>query len=145
MFIYKITCGNEFYIGSTKSINRRYNQHKYCCNKEGNPKYNLPIYNYIRLNGGWDSIKYEILGEYDTKDLKEQKQKENEIILELKPSLNKASAFANFDSKKEYDKVYYTKRMSILCPCCNSQKTKQGFKIHQTTKKYKQYIEDKKV
>tara|TARA_R110001606_G_C15131520_1_gene623435 strand:+ start:129 stop:569 length:441 start_codon:yes stop_codon:yes gene_type:complete len=139
MFIYKIICNNEFYIGSTGSIKHRYRQHKYCCNKEGNDKYNLPVYKYIRDNGGWDNIIYEIVGEYDIKDLIKQKQKEQEYIEKYKPTLNKGNAHSGYDTKKDYDKVYNTKRKKYLCPCCNKYNTKQGFALHKTTKKYKNY------
>ena len=140
MIIYKILINDKFYIGSTNNLNRRYRQHKYSCTKEGNKKYNLPLYKYIRNNGGWENCNFSIIEEIVTTDLLKQKEREQEIITKLNPTLNSASAFSHVDSKKEYDMMYYHTRLKNLCPCCNKWKSDQAFKLHQTTKKYKNYI-----
>ena len=48
--------GIVHYVGSTSNMNSRKSKHKYCCNTENNPSYNLDIYKYIRDNGGWDAF-----------------------------------------------------------------------------------------
>ena len=55
--IYKIKHNEDYndeniYIGSTCNLIRRRCYHKYCCNNENNKKYNYPLYQYIRENGG---------------------------------------------------------------------------------------------
>jgi hypothetical protein len=42
------------YIGSTKNFRRRKFEHKSVCKNENSKKYNLPVYQFIRENGGWD-------------------------------------------------------------------------------------------
>ena len=106
MIIYKITINNEFYIGSTNNLGRRKVQHKYCLTKINNPNYNLPIYKYIRDNGGIDNIEYSIIEENNITDLIEQKKCEQRIINEYKPTLNTHSAYQDIKNKVEYDKQY---------------------------------------
>ena len=53
--IYKIQCGDEVYVGSTRDFTQRKSHHKSACIRENNKDYNLKIYHAIRDNGGWDS------------------------------------------------------------------------------------------
>lgn len=56
---YKIYCNDTnidyTYIGSTKNLRVRKNQHKCTVINEASKKYNYPLYKYIRENGGWDN------------------------------------------------------------------------------------------
>lgn len=141
MIIYKIVSNGKFYIGSTTNkFNKRINQHKYCCNKIGNKKYNLPLYKHIRQNGGFDNVKISIIKTLNITDLKEQKKEEQKIIDELKPSLNTHRAYQNINNKKIYDSLNYSTKKNILCLCCNKFKTKYSYIIHQQTKKYQKYL-----
>ena len=58
-FIYKIVCNDinvlSTYTGSSTDFVKRKSQHKSRCNKEGNEKYNLYVYQVIRENGGWSN------------------------------------------------------------------------------------------
>ena len=140
MFIYQITCNDQIYIGSTVDIRQRYRAHKYCCNKEGNPKYNLPLYKYIRDNGGYDNIKLEIVKIFDdVETLEEQKIIEQKIIEERKPTLNTVSAYQQFKDKKIYDSVRYEQE-KVLCPCCNKRIGKYNMVKHKKSKKYLKFI-----
>lgn len=139
MFIYKIITGGEFYIGSTCNLNLRINQHRYCCNKIGNKKYNLPLYKYIRENGGFDKIKFEIILIIETLNLDQQKIEEQKIIDDLKPTLNTHNAFQEIKNKIIYDNLRY-ENSKILCECCNKKFGKYNLKRHKTTKKYFKYI-----
>ena len=94
-YIYKITDSNnneEFYIGSTNNISNRKCKHKKnTCNKTSK-SYWLKLYQYIRANGGWTNFNVSIL-EAGTCEGKEYiKQKEQEYIDKLKPSLNQIKA-----------------------------------------------------
>lgn len=53
--IYKIQCGDEVYVGSTRDFQQRRGGHKTACIRENNKDHNLKIYQAIRANGGWDS------------------------------------------------------------------------------------------
>ena len=94
MFIYKIWKENcdDFYIGSTKDFHKRKIKHKHTCNNPKAPEYNYKIYQHIRANGGWGSWTMDIIEECETRD------REIELIKEMKPSLN--STHYNFDKKK---------------------------------------------
>ena len=56
---YKIVCKNadtkDCYVGHTTDFKRRKSEHKKHCNLETyKSHYNLPVYRFIRENGGWD-------------------------------------------------------------------------------------------
>lgn len=61
--IYHIRCKitkRVIYVGSSCDFINREKKHRYnCCNNESSDKYNLPIYKYIRENGGFEN--YEII------------------------------------------------------------------------------------
>jgi group I intron endonuclease len=95
-YIYKIVNKNnkeEFYIGSTNNFSSRKCKHKKSvCNKTSK-KYWCKLYQYIRANGGWESFEMSVL-EAGTCEGKEYiKQKEQEYINKLKPTLNSISAY----------------------------------------------------
>jgi hypothetical protein len=56
-FVYKLVCKDvnapEVYVGSGTSLRNRRTCHKSKCNNEKDKAYNLPVYQYIRDNGGW--------------------------------------------------------------------------------------------
>ena len=139
MFIYQITCNNQLYIGSTNNLKNRIRQHRYNCTKITNKKYNLPLYKYIRENGGFENIKIEILKIFDSKNLEDQKKEEQIFIEKIKPKLNTHSSYQDIKEKKIYDNIRYEFE-KVLCPCCNTLKGKYNIKKHKLTKKYIQYI-----
>ena len=59
--VYKLVCkdvnATEVYVGSSTSLRNRRFTHKSACNNEKGEKYNLPVYQYIRANGGWANWK----------------------------------------------------------------------------------------
>jgi hypothetical protein len=57
------------YVGMTTNFNVRKAQHKSACNNENDKRYNTPIYQHIRANGGWGAWCVEPLevGEYNTR------------------------------------------------------------------------------
>tara|TARA_R110000772_G_scaffold262701_1_gene381855 strand:+ start:109 stop:759 length:651 start_codon:yes stop_codon:yes gene_type:complete len=93
-YIYKIwkECDENFYIGSTGDFHKRKWNHKSSCNNTSLPNHNCKIYSHIRANGGWDSWNMDIIEECETRD------REIELIKEMKPSLN--TVVYDFDEKK---------------------------------------------
>ncbi len=92
-FVYKLCCIDpeikEIYVGSTKNLRVRKNQHKTRCNNENDKKYTYSVYQFIRANGGfsnWDVIQLERV-EFNTKY--ELHAKERHYIETLNASLNK--------------------------------------------------------
>jgi len=89
--IYKISNLDDdgiFYIGSTNKFSRRRAQHKKNTTNKSNKKYWCKLYHYIRLMGGWDFFKIEILEHCDNLKVREQ-----QIIDDLKPKLNSIKAY----------------------------------------------------
>ena len=71
--IYKIKHNEDYddtniYIGSTSNFKNRKYQHKCSCNSEKGKKYNLPVYQYIRDNGGWDNFVMIPIEQYSCND-----------------------------------------------------------------------------
>ena len=102
--IYKIKHNEDYddeniYIGSTCNLIRRRCQHKSNCNKENNLKYNYPIYQYIRENGGWDAFILIKIHDYNCNSKNELEIEERRTIDLLKPKLNK---YIPTRSLKEY-------------------------------------------
>jgi len=109
--LYKDGC-NDFYIGSTFDFKRRQGDHKYNCTNTDSKKYNIPVYQFIRSNGGYDSWNYEILQQFDN-DLKVKDELhyiERAYIELLNPTLNCCIPMRTNEeykqNKKEYDKQY---------------------------------------
>ena len=139
--IYKLEINKEIYIGSTNNYKRRLIQHKFCCNKKNNNKYYLPVYKFIRENGGWEIVKKSIL--YANKErlsLEGQKKLEQTFIQVIKPSLNTHSSFQKFKIKADYDKNYHQNKKKYKCLCCNTFKNKPSLLIHKETNKYKVFF-----
>jgi excinuclease UvrABC nuclease subunit len=96
------------YVGSTTNYKNRLSRHKHNCNKLNNEKYYVPLYKYIREQGGFDQFKFEIIeqSEYDNKN--DALMIENKYINEYKPKCNITTpgAIINAGSEDEYKKMY---------------------------------------
>jgi hypothetical protein len=91
--VYKICCKdvsiNNVYIGSTTNFKNRKSQHKCNCSNEKNKAYNLYVYAFIRLNGGWNNFDMiEIEKVLDCNDANELRKKERYYIELMKAKLN---------------------------------------------------------
>jgi hypothetical protein len=105
-YIYKIVDKNnpeEFYIGSTSNFSSRKSKHKKNTNNKVGKNYWCKIYQYIRANGNWDNFEMSILeaGTCEGKGL--CRKKEQEYIVNLKPTLNSINAYKDLlpDNIKE--------------------------------------------
>ena len=71
--IYKISCKDlivkQCYFGSTKNLIKREIKHKHACNNEKNKRhYNVPLYKFIRSNGGWENWTMHVIDSITSKD-----------------------------------------------------------------------------
>lgn len=109
------------YIGSTNGFSWRRANHKYSSSKS-----NLPMYVFIRENGGWEKFKMDILEEGDFPSRVELHQRERFHIEQLKPLHNKRIP------SRTYKEVYSTPEFK---------KKQNEFKKHQyaTNPAYKAY------
>ena len=125
--IYKIKHNEDYddeniYIGSTCDIIKRRNSHKTSCNNENNEKNNIPIYQYIRENGGWDAFVLIKIHDYKCNSKSELKIEERRMIDLLKPKLNKQLPTrsqkeyyeANKEVLTEKKKEYYEANKQVL-------------------------------
>ena len=112
--IYKIYCKDEnvkdFYVGATCNFIRRKNRHKSnCINKNGLMENNMPLYCFMRLNGGWDNWIMEKIQQVNCRDKRHRNRVEAKYIKELEATLNQLipqDIEGGLDIK-EYRKKYY--------------------------------------
>ena len=101
--IYKITntITNDFYIGSSKNVKRRWRAHKCKSTWKNNP--NKQLYQDMQKYG-LDKFDFQILAEVEEGKLKETEQ---QFIETLKPSYNQMNANGlNIERHKKYKKEY---------------------------------------
>ena len=86
-FIYRLQCLDkdvgEIYIGSSCNFNSRKGVHKYDCNKVDGKRYNHPVYQFIRENGGWDNWEMIKICDFPCSTKKELIVEEGRYIREL--------------------------------------------------------------
>lgn len=105
--IYKIYCKDNsvknIYIGSTVNFHKRKIAHKSSCNNEDCTNYNLPVYNFIRDNGGWDNWSIEIIEEIKFIYRTELREKEKFWIEKEQSSLNVGIILTKEEKEKRKD------------------------------------------
>ena len=86
--IYNRNNPSDFYIGSSRCITRRICCHYGVDNNENNPQYNSKLYTHIRENGGWGYWVIEQIYNFSCNNEAELREKEQEFINRLNPTLN---------------------------------------------------------
>ena len=107
--IYKIEHVDDeslVYVGHTTCFDKRKTQHKCRCKNDNDKDYNLKVYQMIRENGDWDMFKMIEVEKYPCADKREAERRENEVIKELKASMNTNNSFIT-QEMSEYMKEYY--------------------------------------
>ena len=107
--IYKIEhIENEslVYVGHTTDFVKRKGQHKNNCKNENDKKFNFKLYQMIRDNGGFDRFKMIEVEKYPCKDKREAERRENEIMKQLKASMNAIKSYRTDEERKEYRNEY---------------------------------------
>jgi hypothetical protein len=92
--IYKLKHNEDYddeniYVGSTTNFKNRKYCHKKNCNNVNDKNHNIPVYKYIRDNGGWAEWIMIPIEPYSCNDKKELEIKERYYIDLFKPTLNK--------------------------------------------------------
>jgi hypothetical protein len=104
--IYKIQHKNDknlLYVGHTTDFIKRKADHK------KNVLYDLKksnVYNLIRDNGGWDMFDMIQLEEFPCLNKREAEKRENDVMHELKASMNSIRSFISDEQKKEEKHIY---------------------------------------
>lgn len=155
--IYKLSIGDDFYIGSTKSyyVTSRWGSHKNDCNDPSRKQHNYPVYKFIRANGGWDKVKRECLWTGDVESKEALKMLEDDYYFDLKPTLNVTRPYesneARLARKRETERLRWVNHkeelkkkrgvgISIECECGGSY-VKSNYRKHLTTGKHKHFVE----
>jgi hypothetical protein len=99
--IYKIQCGDEIYIGSTKNFLKRKSAHKAAACDERNRAHGLKIYQAIRANGGWNPADIAPIEQYECENGIQAKMREEYWLREYKPTLNVRRAYVPDEEKNE--------------------------------------------
>ena len=79
---YKIVCKDldikDCYVGHTTDFTTRKYDHKQRCSNPNNGGYNLPVYRFMRENGGWENFEMILIRTENVKTLwKQEVKKEN--------------------------------------------------------------------
>jgi hypothetical protein len=138
--IYKIVCVDteitDCYIGSTCSFKARKCAHKSTCHNIIGRDYNKNVYQFIRLNGGWDNWSMIQLEAYEATDKRQLETRERYYIDLLKPSLNK-----NIPSRNK--KNYKTEKKIEIAIKSKIYKNKNKVEIDEKNKIYRDLNKDK--
>lgn len=110
--IYAICCKDpqikETYVGHTTNLIQRKNQHKTSCNNINDKSYNRYVYQFIRLNGGFDNWKFLQLDQLICKDKREAECREDYWIKQLNAKLNSNNPYTLYsENPSEYKKQWY--------------------------------------
>jgi hypothetical protein len=147
--IYRLVCKDpsitDEYIGSTTNKNRRKQEHKYNCNNENSKKYDIPVYQFIRENGGIDNWDMIVLEEYSCENKLQLEMRERHWFEERKSTLNihnpRRTEKEKKDFRKEYEKtekrIEYNKRYEDERK--NEEDRIQYKKQYEKTEKCKEY------
>ena len=106
--IYKIVCNDlektEVYVGHTTDFTKRKSRHKNnCIDEKQKSHYNLKIYQYIRVNGGWDNFSMIEIEKYSCNDSNEARARERYWFETLNANLNMVCP--TIDTKKRKEKA----------------------------------------
>ena len=97
------------YVGHTTNFKQRKADHKRNCNNESNKTFNLKLYSMIRENGGFEMFKMIEVEKYPCNDRREAEKREDELMKELKATMNKIKSFRTEEYKIQYKEEYKKK------------------------------------
>jgi DNA repair exonuclease SbcCD ATPase subunit len=128
---------NLLYVGHTTCFNKRKGLHKTSSQNALRKSYNIKLYQMIRNNGGFEMFKMIEIEKYSCNDKREAERRENEIMKELKTTMNTMKSFLTDEDKKEYKKEGKQN---------NKEKVKeQDYRYYKNNKeKFKEYYENNK-
>ena len=99
------------YIGCTNDFDKRIISHKHCCENINTIQYTYKLYEYIRLNGGFNNWSSVILESFEYQNNIEKHQKENDYFKQFQPTLNSNTPGRN--QKDSYSQYYQKNRLYL--------------------------------
>ena len=139
--IYKIEHVDDeslVYVGHTTCFNKRKAQHKINCFNDNVKDYNFKVYQMIRENGGWEKFIMLEVEKYPCNDRREAERRENEVMKELKASMNMINSFRTEKEISEYHKDYRESNKSKIHEYQKEYYEENKEKIHERNKKYRE-------
>lgn len=137
--IYKITCKDlnikDVYIGHTSEFKRRQYEHKCCCTNDKSKKYNLKVYEKIRLNGGWNNWSMVEIEKVPCDN--QVSERERHFYDLLNASLNSYRPIITKDENKQYIKKYRDEHKDKMKEYLKDYRERNKEKIKQYYKNYK--------
>ena len=130
--MYRITIGDNIYIGSTKDFKQRRNAHKYeCKNQELNERLGLhaagwvkelKVYQMIREAGGWDKCEMTPIEEYECEEQLQARMREEHWRREYNANMNSYKAYRTEEERieqkkegnKEWGKKHYEENKETI-------------------------------
>jgi hypothetical protein len=97
---------NFIYVGHTTNFKQRKAQHKSKSNNENKRNFNLKLYQMIRENGGWEMFVMIEVEKYKCNDRREADKRENEVMKELKATMNMRNSFITQEEIVEKRRQY---------------------------------------
>lgn len=127
-YVYEIKSKNPFitkkYIGITKHFTIRKTQHKSDCNNVNSKRYNFKLYQYIRLNNGFDNFNINLIrivniepsekGIYEKIEFELNNGFENCLNERYPNRTAKQSSKNYYDNNKAKFKLYYQNNKEII-------------------------------
>ena len=137
----------EIYIGSTWDMSDRYWCHQDKCNNKKRKEYNIPLYHYIRENGGFDNFEMTIIDSGECEDRTELHCAEQfyiDLSGGIENLLNDKDALLDKQKRKEKNNIASNKKKQrnkdtkrFYCePCDYTFQSKVAREIHYTSNKH---------
>ena len=108
---YKIVCKDtniaDCYVGHTTDFIKRKSKHKGNCNNPNDRNHNMPVYQFIRANGGFENFDMVLINTETCENSLEARRREREYIEQLGATLNKYRPFITIEEAIEQKKQYY--------------------------------------
>ena len=139
--IYKIEHVDDeklVYVGHTTCFNKRKTKHKYNCKNDNIKDYNFKVYQMIRENGGWEKFLMLEVEKYPCNDRREAERRENELMKELKASMNTNKSFRTEEEITEYKKEYRESNKPKIKEYHKDYYEENKEKIQEQVKKYRE-------
>ena len=110
---YKFVCKNPdilfSYVGHTISFRQRKCSHKRACINPNDRAYNIPLYKFMRENGGFENWNMIVIHTQICKDKRDAERIENEMIEQQQFKLNAKKAYTTEEENRKYKAEYREK------------------------------------
>ena len=117
--IYKLCCKDptisDIYVGSTCNFARRKCGHKGACTNSKNKDYSLPVYQFIRENGGFDNWDMIQTHQFSCANKREKDTEERNWIEKLQSTLNKHLPVLTQVERLQWQKDYRIRNKAKIC------------------------------